>query len=40
MTRTHVAAALDGPVKLSDHELQKTRGTVPRAQVSCAWPTR
>ena len=33
MTRAHAAAAPDGQVKLSVHELLKTRGTVPRVQV-------
>ena len=33
MTRTQVAAALNGPVKLTVHELAKTRGTVPGTQV-------
>ena len=33
MTCTHVAVALDGPVKLAVRELQKTRGSVPGTQV-------
>jgi hypothetical protein len=33
MTRTHVAAAWDGPVKLSVHEPLTTRGKAPRTQV-------